>query len=108
MLQWNLYAPGVVGAVNVVVVPGSTVTSNPPATVSAVTVCCTEVLFLTVTVDPAFTGDVVNLNPLPPTSITIAGPPFGAVGVVDDEESDAFDFGGHREAQHAFAVAEDS
>ena len=61
------------GAVNVTVLPGSMVTSNPPAVVSAETVCCTAVLFLTVTVAPAFTGDVVNMKPLPPLPIVIAG-----------------------------------
>ncbi len=30
----------------------------------------------------------------------------GAVGVIDDQQADAFHFGGHGEPQHAFAVAE--
>ena len=65
-----------------IVLPGSIVTSNPPAVVSAETVCCTAVLFMTMTVEPAFTGDVVNLNPLPPFAITIAGPAAGGAGTV--------------------------
>lgn len=48
MEQWNEYDPGVVGAVKVAEPPAGTLTSNPPAE-SAVTVCITESLFITVT-----------------------------------------------------------
>ena len=90
MLQWNLYAPGVAGALKVMVLPGSSVRSNPPAVVSAVTVCCTAVLFLTVTVAPALTGDVANRKPLPPFSIVIAGPPAVGTGAVVELGAEAF------------------
>ena len=77
MLQWNLYVPAA-GAVNVAVFPPSIVTLNPPP--SWETVCVTEASFLTVTVDPAFTGVVwkVKLE-----SIVIwAAPELEAAGVV--------------------------
>ena len=52
--QWNAYDPGAVGAVNVAVPSAGTVTSKPPVE-SAVTVCSTESLFITVTVAPGAT-----------------------------------------------------
>jgi len=71
MLQWNAYVPGFMGAVNVTVLPGSLVTSNPPAVVSAETVCCALLTFLTVTVAPAATGCEVNMKS---SLIVIVGP----------------------------------
>lgn len=72
-MQWNPYRPGLDGAVNVAVRPASIVTSNPPAVVSAVTVCCAVVRFFTLTFAPATTADAANPNLPLPSLIVIAG-----------------------------------
>jgi hypothetical protein len=48
MEQWKAYVPAVDGAVKVALLPAGTLTSNPPVE-SAVTVCITESLLVTVT-----------------------------------------------------------
>src|SRR6476660_4945860 len=62
MLQWYLYAPAVAGAVNVAVLPPSTLMLNDVPS-SEVTVCVKPSLFFTVTVAPDCTevsfGNVV-------------------------------------------------
>src|SRR5436190_16093122 len=55
MLQWNLYVPGLVGALKLVLVPPSTLMLKLVPS-SDVTVCVTPSLFFTVTVAPAVTG----------------------------------------------------
>src|SRR6266576_3152742 len=55
MLQWNLYVPGFVGALKLVLVPPSTLMLKLVPS-SDVTVCVTPSLFFTVTVAPADTG----------------------------------------------------
>ena len=52
--QWNAYEPAALGAVKVAVPPAGTVTSKPPV-VSAVTVCSTLSLFITVICAPGAT-----------------------------------------------------
>jgi hypothetical protein len=69
-LQWNLTAPGVLGAVNVALFPGSTDTSKPPA--SAVTVCFVVSLFDTVTVLPALAVVAENAK----FAIVMVAPPL--------------------------------
>lgn len=54
-MQWNLYAPGLPGAVNVALLPGSTVTSNKAPLRSAVTVWVTWSMFVTLTRAPGRT-----------------------------------------------------
>src|SRR2546426_10868566 len=55
MLQWNLYVPGLVGALKLVLTPPSTLMLKLVPS-SDVTVCVTPSLFFTVTVAPADTG----------------------------------------------------
>jgi hypothetical protein len=53
-VQWKAYEPGFVGAVNVLVDPASTVVSKA-LPVSAVTLCVTPSMFITVTFAPGLT-----------------------------------------------------
>lgn len=73
ILQWNLYVPGVLGALNVALLLPLTVTSKLFPS-SAVTVWVTASAFFTVTFMPALT---VNAAPKENPEMVIAGPVAG-------------------------------
>lgn len=112
--QWNAYDPGVVGAVNVAVPCAGTLTSKPPVE-SAVTVCSTESLFITVTDAPGATvsGPLKAKPWMVIVSAALAGALPDPDGIDDiDAEADAvllddavFDEAGFPELEQAAAPA---